>query len=57
MLVGGAAGGEAVLQRGGRLGVAELDPLRQSVTPSHDKLKIFQMILKKFECHFLSLLS
>ena len=36
MLVGGAAGGEAVLQRGGRLGVAELDPLRQSVTPSHD---------------------
>ena len=57
MLVGGAAGGEAVLQGGGRLGVAELDSLRQSVTPSHDKLKIFQMILKKFECHFLSLLS
>ena len=37
MLVGGAAGGEAVLQRGGRLGVAELDSLRQSVIPSHVK--------------------
>ena len=45
MLVGGAAGGEAVLQRGGRLGVAELDSLRRSVIPSHDRLKIFQMII------------